>query len=97
MSVVFPTPDSDARTPGDDPAKESGGTTRTAADEVAKTRRRLGSTVKPTSPDDVPRPIGPERLKALREAIRNGTYPTDADVRGGLDRMFRRPSSRRRS
>ena len=34
------------------------------------------------------RPIGPERLKALREAIRNGTYPTDQDVVGGLTRML---------
>lgn len=35
------------------------------------------------------RPIGPERLQALREAIRNGTYPTEADVVGGLQRLFR--------
>ena len=33
-------------------------------------------------------PIGPERLKALREAIQKGTYPTDADVVGGLTRML---------
>jgi len=33
-------------------------------------------------------PIGPERLRAVREAIENGTYPTQADVLGGLDRLF---------
>jgi hypothetical protein len=44
-------------------------------------------------PKDVPRPIGPERLRALREAIRNGTYPSDADVMGGLVRMFREPDA----
>jgi hypothetical protein len=41
--------------------------------------------------DDRPRPIGPERLKALREAIRNGTYPTDRAVQSGLLRLFRKP------
>jgi hypothetical protein len=43
----------------------------------------------PQAPTDPLRPIGPERLRALREAIRNGTYPTEADVLGGLQRMFR--------
>jgi hypothetical protein len=38
-----------------------------------------------------PHPIGPEALKALREAIRNGTYPTDRAVESGLLRMFRKP------
>lgn len=33
-------------------------------------------------------PIGPDRLRALREAIENGTYPTEADVLGGLERLF---------
>lgn len=37
-------------------------------------------------------PIGPERLRALREAIENGTYPTEADVLGGLDRLLGIPS-----
>ena len=40
-------------------------------------------------PADPLRPIGPERLRKLREAIRNGTYPSEADVLGGLQRMFR--------
>jgi hypothetical protein len=35
------------------------------------------------------RPIGPERLRALREAIRDGTYPTEDDVVSGLERMLR--------
>ncbi len=43
----------------------------------------------PAQPNDVPRPIGPERLKALREAIESGTYPADEHVMGGLVRMFR--------
>ena len=34
------------------------------------------------------RPIGPARLRELREAIRNGTYPTQADVLGGLERLL---------
>lgn len=41
------------------------------------------------------RPIGKARLKALREAIRNGTYPTNEFVEQGLLRMFTRPTSRR--
>jgi hypothetical protein len=42
----------------------------------------------PRGPNDELRPIGPERLQWLREAIRNGTYPTDDDVLGGLTRMM---------
>ena len=38
--------------------------------------------------EDALRPIGPERLRELREAIRNGTYPTEADVLGGLERLL---------
>lgn len=41
------------------------------------------------------RPIGKARLKALREAIRSGTYPSRESVEGGLFRMFTRPASRR--
>ena len=41
-----------------------------------------------SGPTDALQPIGPERLRALREAIRNGTYPTEADVLGGLARML---------
>ena len=37
-------------------------------------------------------PIGPDRLRALREAIENGTYPTEADVLGGLDRLLESPN-----
>jgi len=33
-------------------------------------------------------PIGVERMRQLREAIRNGTYPTERDVVEGLARMF---------
>jgi hypothetical protein len=53
--------------------------------------RRLEPSAQP--PKDVPRPIGPEALRALRDAIRNGTYPSDSDVMGGLVRMFREPDA----
>ena len=42
-----------------------------------------------TGPKDPLEPIGPERLKALREAIQNGTYPSDEHVLGGLARLFK--------
>ena len=46
-------------------------------------------------PDQPLAPIGPERLKALREAIRSGQYPSDADVVGGLERMLHGGGRRR--
>ena len=46
--------------------------------------------VEAQGPKDPLEPIGPERLKALREAIRNGTYPSDEHVLGGLERLFSR-------
>ena len=50
----------------------------------------------PVAPGDAfahkpPKPIGPEALKALREAIKSGKYPSDAAVRSGLERLIRRP------
>ena len=42
---------------------------------------------------DALEPIGPERLRALREAIENGTYPTEEDVLGGLDRLLESPNA----
>ncbi|MBL9087532.1 MAG: hypothetical protein JNM10_10350 [Planctomycetia bacterium] len=36
------------------------------------------------------KPIGPAALKALREAIRSGTYPSDDVVRDGIERLIRR-------
>jgi hypothetical protein len=36
-------------------------------------------------------PIGPAAMKALREAIRSGNYPSDAAVIGGLTRMLKKP------
>jgi|GEM_PF-5288614 len=38
-----------------------------------------------------PKPIGPEAMRALREAIRSGRYPSDDVVRRGLERLIRRP------
>jgi hypothetical protein len=40
------------------------------------------------------RPIGPERLRALREAILSGAYPLDAAVESGLTQLFREGSPR---
>ena len=37
------------------------------------------------------KPIGAEALKALREAIKTGKYPSDAAVMGGLLRMLKKP------
>ena len=50
----------------------------------------------PVAPADAfahkpPKPIGPEALKALREAIKSGKYPSDDAVRSGLERLIRRP------
>ena len=36
------------------------------------------------------KPIGPAALKALREAIRSGTYPSEDVVRDGIERLIRR-------
>ncbi len=36
-------------------------------------------------------PIGPEKLRRLRESILNGSYPLDAAVIGGLAKMFLGP------
>jgi Arc/MetJ-type ribon-helix-helix transcriptional regulator len=36
------------------------------------------------------RPIGPAALKALREKIRSGAYPSDDVVRDGIERLIRR-------
>jgi hypothetical protein len=37
------------------------------------------------------KPIGPAGLKALREAIKSGRYPSDAAVRAGIERLLRKP------
>ena len=42
-------------------------------------------------PRDVPRPIGPSRLRALRQAIESGAFPTEEDISSGLERMFTMP------
>jgi anti-sigma28 factor (negative regulator of flagellin synthesis) len=65
------------------------------AGESEASTRRLESPATEPAPKDVPRPIGRERLRQLREAIRNGTYPTDADVMGGLARMFHEDASQK--
>jgi hypothetical protein len=48
--------------------------------------------VAPRDDEAPPHPIGPERLRALREAILNGTYPTEGAVTGGLVNLFRQPA-----
>jgi len=71
-------------------------TPRSAAPEAKSGQIHVASvaSAKPApeaqSPRDPLEPIGPERLRALREAIRNGTYPSDEHVLGGLERMFSR-------
>ncbi len=55
--------------------------------------RRLPASGSAAPPADAPKPIGMDRLRALREAIRNGTYPTQADVVGGIVRMFGEPEA----
>lgn len=45
----------------------------------------------PAADDAAPRPIGPERLRALREAILNGTYPSADVVSSSLVQLFRQP------
>ncbi|MHC5009456.1 MAG: hypothetical protein ACYTG6_00725 [Planctomycetota bacterium] len=57
---------------------------------------RLTGRAQRAAEGDELRPIGPKRLKALREAIRKGTYPRDADVAGGLARMFGKPQAKGR-
>lgn len=42
-----------------------------------------------------PEPIGIDRLRAIRQAIREGRYPADEDVVGGLARLFRENPPRR--
>jgi hypothetical protein len=64
-----------------------------AATPVPARPRRLEPAEASTPPADAPRPIGMDRLRALREAIRNGAYPTSADVVGGLVRMFGEPDA----
>ena len=57
-------------------------------------RRGLGDLGHPVGDARDLRPIGKARLRALREAIRNGTYPSNEFVEQGLFRMFTRPASR---
>lgn len=67
----------------------------TAAPEPAAPSRPDAS---PSAPSGLPRvskkkmaPIGPDALRALRERIRSGQYPSDEVVRDGLERLIRRP------
>jgi anti-sigma28 factor (negative regulator of flagellin synthesis) len=90
--VHVPDPSNDAvRETASDAAVHAPPTASAQATAPAAPRRLEGG--KPVPPADAPRPIGMDRLRALREAIRNGTYPTDADVVGGLVRMFGEPDA----
>lgn len=67
-----------------------------AAPELADEPSR--SDASPSDPSGLPRvrkkkmaPIGPDALRALRERIRSGQYPSDEVVRDGLERLIRRP------
>lgn len=57
-------------------------------DDVADGAERVASEM--DGPRNVPRPIGPARLRALRELIESGDYPSSDDVAGGLFEMFDR-------
>ena len=62
--------------------------TRPGTARKAPAAARAACAGKVHGPADPLGPIGPDRLRALREAIRDGTYPTQADVLGGLERML---------
>ena len=62
---------------------------------ASSSAKRKKASIAPPEPMAIgqgpPRPIGPEALKALREAIKSGKYPSDAVVVRGLVRMIRKP------
>jgi hypothetical protein len=62
---------------------------KTAVRGDAESGKAAHATPPATFPAKSLRPIGPAALKALRERIRSGQYPTDEQVQGGLRRMFR--------
>jgi hypothetical protein len=92
---VIPGPD--PLPPGSDPDDADASGERAAREHAAQVRddaaRERWAPPAPRGPADAPRPIGPERLRALREAIEKGTYPNDRVVVSGLVRMFRPRSS----
>ena len=59
-----------------------------SVEEVAGGAERVAAEL--DGPQNVPRPIGPERLRALREQIESGEYPSAEDVAGGLFEIFDR-------
>jgi len=61
-----------------------------AARKEARTPPPLPTPATPLA-HNPPRPIGPDALKRIREAIQSGEYPSDAVVRSGLERLIRRP------
>ena len=61
--------------------------------EAGKATSAPGGTLPGGTLNEPLEPIGPERLRALREAIQNGTYPTEEDVLGGLDRLLETPDA----
>ncbi len=67
--------------------------TRVAANEGAPAGQLPPTAPTPAAPfaHKPPKPIGPAAMKALREAIRSGRYPSDDVVRRGLERLIRRP------
>lgn len=69
--------------PADPEATEA----RTEA-EAPPRSRSPGADANPTQEGRDLYPIGPERLRKLREQIRNGTYPTEKKAVEGLVTMF---------
>lgn len=72
-----------------EPRKSSSVVTPRASEESAPVPPALPTPAKPLA-HNPPRPIGPEALKRLREAIQSGEYPSDSVVRDGLERLIRR-------
>lgn len=83
MAFMLPTPDQ--------PKDERAGTTAPpeAGPAQSPKKARGGKSHRPLEP------IGPDKLRQLRESILNGTYPLDEAVVGGLAKMFLGPTGRR--
>lgn len=93
--MAFMLPSDDASAPG-----SSRPAPTTAAERARPTEAAGGAgAASPTPSHRRPlTPIGPDRLRRLRQSILNGTYPLDEAVVGGLARMFMgsAPAGRRR-
>ncbi len=74
-----------------DPAREGLPAEGQEAEQVQQSKLLESEGPRAEGPRDVPRPIGPSRLRALRESIESGAFPTEEDISSGLERMFMLP------